>query len=57
MHREYHHWHAHALTRNTWVLATGDADLCRGANEPSSHWHHSTHDGPDWLPMAAADLP
>lgn len=56
--------------RNKWVLATGDADICRGANEQFSHllhakgiphslhvWHHSKHDWPDWLPMAAAYLP
>jgi esterase/lipase superfamily enzyme len=57
--------------RNKWVLATGEYDICRGANESfSSLLHHkgiphslhvwghgSKHDWPDWRPMAAAYLP
>lgn len=56
--------------RNKWVLVTGDQDICRGANEQFSGlmhargiphslhvWNHSTHDWPDWRPMAQAYLP
>lgn len=56
--------------RNKWVLATGDHDICRGANEEFSGllssrgiphslhvWNHSKHDWPDWRPMASAYLP
>ncbi len=56
--------------RNKWVLVTGDADICREANEQFSWllhskgvphslhvWNHSKHDWPDWLPMAAAYVP
>ena len=56
--------------RNKFVLATGDRDICRGANEEfaglfgqkgiphSLHvWNHSTHDWPDWRSMASAYLP
>ncbi len=58
------------LRRNKFVLATGDHDICRGANEHfagllsttgiphSLHvWNHSKHDWPDWRPMASAYLP
>jgi esterase/lipase superfamily enzyme len=56
--------------RNKFVLATGDHDICRGANEAFSGilsakgvphslhvWNHSKHDWPDWRPMAAAYVP
>ena len=57
--------------RNKWVLATGEHDICRSANESfawllhhkgiphSLHvWQHgSKHDWPDWRPMAAAYVP
>jgi esterase/lipase superfamily enzyme len=56
--------------RNKFVLATGDHDICRSANEHfagllsakgiphSLHvWNGSKHDWPDWRPMAAAYLP
>lgn len=57
--------------RNKWVLATGEHDICRAANESFSHLLHSKgiphslqvwgfgskHDWPDWRPMAAAYLP
>jgi esterase/lipase superfamily enzyme len=57
--------------RNKWVLATGEYDVCRAANESfSGQLHHkgiahgshvcgygSKHDWPDWLPIAAAYLP
>lgn len=57
--------------RNKWVLATGEYDICRAANESFSRLlHHkgiphslhvwgygSKHDWPDWRPMAAAYLP
>ena len=56
--------------RNKWVLVTGDADICRGANEQFSRllhakgiphslhvWNDSKHDWPDWRPMAQAYLP
>ena len=58
------------LRRNKFVLATGDHDICRGANEHFSGllsargiphslhvWNHSKHDWPDWRPMASAYLP
>jgi esterase/lipase superfamily enzyme len=57
--------------RNKWILATGEHDICRGANESFSGLLHSKriphslhvwgfgskHDWPDWQPMAAAYLP
>jgi esterase/lipase superfamily enzyme len=57
--------------RNKWVLATGEHDICRAANESFSELLHakgiahslhvwgygSKHDWPDWRPMAAAYLP
>ena len=57
--------------RNKFVLATGEWDICRKANEDFSgllssrgipHSLHvwgfgSKHDWPDWRPMAAAYLP
>ena len=57
--------------RNKWVLAAGEHDICRAANEGFSGLLHSKgiphslhiwgngskHDWPDWLPMAAAYLP
>lgn len=57
--------------RNKWVLATGEHDICRAANESFSGLLHakgiphslhvwgygSKHDWPDWRPMAAAYLP
>ncbi|MEW6322724.1 MAG: alpha/beta hydrolase-fold protein [Acidobacteriota bacterium] len=57
--------------RNKWVLATGEHDICRGANEHFSGILHgrgiphslhvwgdgSKHDWPCWRPMAAAYLP
>ena len=57
--------------RNKWVLATGEHDICRAANESFSAllhrkavphslhvWGHgSKHDWPDWRPMASAYLP
>lgn len=57
--------------RNKWVMATGEHDICRAANESFSHLFHSKgiphslhvwgfgskHDWPDWQPMAAAYLP
>jgi esterase/lipase superfamily enzyme len=57
--------------RNKWVLATGEHDICRAANESFSGllhakgiphslhvWGHgSKHDWPDWQPMAGAYLP
>lgn len=57
--------------RNKFVLATGERDICRKANEDFSallaskaipHSLHvwgfgSKHDWPDWLPMASAYLP
>jgi esterase/lipase superfamily enzyme len=57
--------------RNKWVLATGEHDICRAANESCSGMLHakalphslhgggdgSKHDWPDWRPMAAAYLP
>lgn len=56
--------------RNKFVLATGDQDICRSANESFSGllaskgvphslhvWNHSKHDWPDWRPMASAYLP
>ncbi len=59
------------LRRNKFVLATGEWDICRGANEEFSGVLHSKgvphtlhiwgdgskHDWPDWRPMAAAYLP
>jgi esterase/lipase superfamily enzyme len=59
------------LRRNKFVLATGEHDICRGANEEFSGLLHaraiphslhvwgfgSKHDWPDWRPMAAAYLP
>lgn len=58
------------FARNKWVLATGDEDICRSANEQfaallgtkgvphSLHvWNHSKHDWPYWRPMARAYLP
>lgn len=60
-----------AYRRGKWVLATGEHDICRGANEAMAgllahkaipHSLHvwgsgSKHDWPDWRPMAAAYLP
>ena len=57
--------------RNKWVLATGEHDICRAANESFSGLLHakgiphslhvwgygSKHDWPDWRPMASAYLP
>ena len=57
--------------RNKFVLATGEWDICRKANEDFSgllgakgipHSLHvwgfgSKHDWPDWQPMASAYLP
>ena len=57
--------------RNKWILATGEYDICRSANESFSGLLHSKgiphslhvwgygskHDWPDWQPMAAAYLP
>ena len=57
--------------RNKWVLATGEHDICRAANESFSALLHAKqvrhslhvwgggakHDWPDWRPMAAAYLP
>lgn len=59
------------IRRNKWVLATGEHDICRAANERFSALLHakgiqhslhvwgfgSKHDWPDWRPMAAAYLP
>lgn len=59
------------LRQNKWVLATGEHDLCRQANEQLAgilrdkripHSLHiwgdgATHDWPDWLRMAQAYLP
>ncbi|MDP1568451.1 MAG: alpha/beta hydrolase-fold protein [Vicinamibacterales bacterium] len=59
------------IRRNKFVLATGEHDICRGANEEFSGVLHakgiphalhvwgsgSKHDWPDWRPMAAAYLP
>lgn len=59
------------IRRNKFVLATGEHDICRGANESFSGLLHakgiphslhvwgsgSKHDWPDWRPMAAAYLP
>jgi esterase/lipase superfamily enzyme len=59
------------IRRNKFVLATGEWDICRGANEEFAgllrakgipHSLHvwgdgSKHDWPDWRPMAAAYLP
>jgi esterase/lipase superfamily enzyme len=59
------------IRRNKFVLATGEWDICRGANEEFSGVLHakgiphalhiwgdgSKHDWPDWRPMAAAYLP
>lgn len=59
------------IRRNKFVLATGEWDICRGANEQFSGVLHakgiphalhvwgdgSKHDWPDWQPMAAAYLP
>jgi esterase/lipase superfamily enzyme len=59
------------IRRNKFVLATGEWDICRGANEEFSGILHgreiphalhvwgdgSKHDWPDWQPMAAAYLP
>jgi esterase/lipase superfamily enzyme len=55
--------------RNKWVLAMGDHDICRPANEEFSGllaakaiphslhvWNHSRHEWPDWRPMASAYL-
>ena len=60
-----------AYRRNKFVLATGEWDICRKANEDFSallgakgipHSLHvwgygSKHDWPDWLPMANAYIP
>lgn len=60
-----------AYRRNKFVLATGEWDICRQANEDFSGmlsgkgvphslhvWGHgSQHDWPHWLPMASAYLP
>lgn len=57
--------------RNKFVLATGEWDICRAANESFSGLLHqkaiphslhvwgngAKHDWPDWQPMAAAYLP
>lgn len=57
--------------RNKWVLATGEWDICRAANESFSGLFHyktiphslhvwgdgSKHDWPFWRPMAQAYLP
>jgi esterase/lipase superfamily enzyme len=56
--------------RNKFVLATGDRDICRSANEGFSGllwskgiphslhvWNDSEHDWPYWRPMAAAYVP
>jgi esterase/lipase superfamily enzyme len=57
--------------RNKWVLAAGEHDICRAANEGFSGLLHykgiphslhiwgdgSKHDWPYWLPMANAYLP
>ena len=57
--------------RNKWVLATGEHDICRAANESFSGLLHykgiphslhiwgdgSKHDWPYWRPMANAYLP
>lgn len=59
------------IRTNKFVLATGEWDICRAANEDFSGllrargiphslhvWGHgSKHDWPDWRPMAAAYLP
>jgi esterase/lipase superfamily enzyme len=67
-------WDAYYLDqfrRNKWVLATGEHDICRAANESFSALLHAKqiphslhvwgsgakHDWPDWRPMAAAYLP
>jgi esterase/lipase superfamily enzyme len=60
-----------SISRNKWVLATGEHDVCRAANESFSQLLHakgiphslhvwgngSKHDWPDWQPMASAYLP
>ncbi|MGE0039947.1 MAG: esterase family protein [Vicinamibacterales bacterium] len=65
------HHYLERFRHNKWVLATGEHDICRHANEQFSGilsakgiphslhvWGHgSKHDWPDWLPMARAYLP
>ena len=63
-------WRLDQYRRNTYVLATGDWDICRGRTEQMAHlmmakgipvrldvWgEHSLHDWPEWLKMVRVYL-
>ena len=63
-------WFLERYRRNTYVLATGEWDICRGKNEDMAHvmrskgipvrldvWgNHSMHDWPEWRRMADSYL-